>query len=261
MTIQLNVVNTSAADGGGSEGLIETPLLQPTNLLTGQNFGFVDGFVEIGAGTAGSLPFKVDDAGNVTTTGNITAASVNNATAIGSGPSLAGYKAWTYDPTQSLAAGISISATTFAALIYVPVSFSCTKVDVFQVSGTPNVTVGLWPATAPAGVAVPLAFSAATAASAAANNTYTFNGSSSPTSVALVGGTSYLVTVYGSTTGVVGCLTSTAAQANANAFGTPWSTTTTYRCATVGTLNGTLSTSSTFGTSTLSADLVWVGLH
>ena len=168
MTIQLNVVNTSAADGGGSQGLIETPLLQPTNLLTGPNFGFVDGFVEVGAGTPGSLPFKVDDAGNVTTSGTITAASVNNATAIGSGPSLAGYKAWTYDPTQSLAAGISISTTTFAALVYVPVSFTCTKVDVFQVSGTPNVTVGLWPAAAPAGVAAPLAFSAATAASAAA---------------------------------------------------------------------------------------------
>lgn len=260
-TTQLNLISTSAADGGGTEGLIQTPLLQPVNPGTGFNYAFADGFMEYGSGTAGSLPFKVDDAGNITTTGNITAATVNNAGPIQPGPSLAGYKAWTYDPTQSLAAGISISTTTFAALVYVPVSFSCTKVDVFGVSGTPNVTVGLWPANAPAGVAVPLAFSAATAAAAATNNTYTFNGSSSATSVALVGGTSYLVTVYGSTTGVAGCLTSTAAQANANAAATPWSITTTYRCATVGTLNGTLSTSSVFGTSTLSADLLWVGLH
>ncbi len=258
-TTQLNLISTSAADGGGTEGLIQTPLLQPTNAPSGFNFGFADGFMEYGSGTAGSLPFKVDDAGNVTTTGNITAASVNNAAIIPSGPALAGYKAWTYDPTQSLAAGISINATTFAALVYVPVSFSCTKVDVFQVSGTPNLTVGLWPATAPAGVALPLAFSAATAASAAATNTLTFNGSSSPASVSLVGGTSYLVTVYGSTTGVAGCLTSTAAQANANTLS--WSTSTTYRCATVGTIAGSLTTSSTFGTSTLSADLVWVGLH
>jgi hypothetical protein len=65
--------------------------------------------------------------------------------------------------------------------------------------------------------------------------------------------------VYGSTTGVASCLTATATSANANTKS--WSTSTTYRCATVGTLNGTLTTTSTFGTSTLSADLVWIGLH
>lgn len=260
-TTQLNLVSTSAADGGGTEGLIQTPLLQPTNAPTGFNFGFTDGFMEYGSGVAGSLPFKVDDQGNITTTGALVAASVNNASLIGSGPALAGYKAWTYDPVQSLAAGISIATTTFAALVYVPQSFTCTKVDILNVSGTENVTVGLWPAGAPAGVAVPLAFSAATAASAGAILTSTFNGSSSPLSVPLVGGTAYLVTVYGSTTGVAACMTATAAGANANAQATPWSITTTYRCATVGTLNGTLSTSSVFGTSTLSADLLFVGLH
>src|ERR1700677_2203320 len=115
-TTQLNLVSTSAADGGGTEGLIQTPLLQSVNAPSGFNYGFADGFMEYGSGTAGSLPFKVDDQGNITTTGNVTAASVNNATAIGNGPAIAGYKAWSYDPTQSLAAGISIATTTFAAL-------------------------------------------------------------------------------------------------------------------------------------------------
>lgn len=61
---QLNLVSTSAADGGGTEGLIQTPILQPAE--AGYNYGFTDGFMEYGAGTAGSLPFKVDEHGNVT---------------------------------------------------------------------------------------------------------------------------------------------------------------------------------------------------
>jgi hypothetical protein len=171
-----------------------------------------------------------------------------------------GYQTWTYDPAQSIAAGISIATTTFAALVYVPQSFSCTKVDWLQVSGTPNVTLALWPATAPAGVATPLAWTAATAATAAAVNSLTWTGSSSPLSVNLTGGQSYLVTIYGSTTGVAGCLTSTAAAANAAPSGT-YSTTTTYRAATVGTLAGSVTAASVFGTSTLSADLMWFGLR
>lgn len=249
--ISFNLVDTSASSGGGTEGEVDTLLYTP--LTPGYNYGNATGFLEFGAGTPGSLPFKVDELGNVT------GKSFNNATAIGAGPAIAGYNAWSYDPTQSIAAGISIATTTFAALVYVPQTFTCTKVDINNVSGTENVTVGLWPATAPAGVAVPLAFSAATAASAGAVLTSTFNGSSSPASVVLTGGTSYLVTVYGSTTGVASCLTATATSANANTKS--WSTSTTYRCATVGTLNGTLATNSVFGTSTLSADLVWVGLH
>jgi hypothetical protein len=61
---QLNLVSTSAADGGGTEGLIQTPILQPAE--AGYNYGFTDGFMEYGAGTPGSLPFKVDEHGNVT---------------------------------------------------------------------------------------------------------------------------------------------------------------------------------------------------
>jgi hypothetical protein len=234
-----------------------------------ENLGTQPGYLELGVlntNTPGSYPFHVDSSGNitcatVTASGAVTAGTLNNGSTIDPGPSLAGYKAWSYDPVFSLAAGITASTTCYAALVYVPNSFSCTKVDVYQVSGTPNITVGLWPATAPAGVAVPLAFSAATAAVSATNNTYTFNGSSSASSVALTGGSTYLVTVYGSTTGVVGCLTGTAAGSNANAFGTPWSISTTYRAGTVGTIAGTLSTTSTFGTSALSQYLVWVGLH
>ena len=249
--LHFDIVDTSAASGGGTQGQIVAPVT--TGQTAGYNYGGQTGFMEFGAGTPGSLPFKVDDAGN------ITAATINGIPTLNAGPSLSGYNAWTYDPVASIAAGVSIATTTFAALVYVPVTFTCTKVDINNVSGTESVTVGLWPATAPAGVAVPLAFSAATAASAGAVLTSTFNGASSPASAVLTGGQTYFVTVFGSTTGVASCLTATATAANANTKS--WSTTTTYRCATVGTLNGTLTTASVFGTSTLSADLIWVGLH
>jgi hypothetical protein len=166
-----------------------------------------------------------------------------------------GYKAWTYDPAFSIAAGVSVSTTTFAALVYVPQNSTISNIDWIQVSGTPNITVALWPATAPAGTVTPLAYGTAAAATAAAVNTQALN-----TSVNLTGGQSYLVTLYGSTTGVVSCVTSVAEAANAAPTGT-YSTTTTYRAATVGTLTGTITGSSVFGTSTLSADLIWVGLH
>ena len=76
-TTQLNLISTSAVDGGGTEGLIQTPLLQPVNPLTGYNYAFADGFMEYGAGTAGSLPFKVDEHGDVTAVG-ITASGIIN---------------------------------------------------------------------------------------------------------------------------------------------------------------------------------------
>src|SRR5579862_5829313 len=57
------------------------------------------------------------------------------------GASRQGYKAWSYDPAYSLAAGISVSTTTFAALVYVPQNFVCSNIDWVQVSGTPNITV------------------------------------------------------------------------------------------------------------------------
>lgn len=216
----------------------------------------IDGTLTIndnGSGNYGSLT-----ATSVTAT-NSTFTNVNGSpvTTLDNPAAVQGYQAWTYDPSQSLAAGISINATTFAALIYVPFTFTTTKVDWYQVSGTPNVTCGLWPATAPAGVAVPLAFTTAAAATAAAVNTQSWNAG-----VTLTAGTNYMLTIFGSTTGVAGCLTATAAGANAGYVGsTAYSITTTYRCATVGTLAGTLSGSSTFGTSTLSADLVWFGLR
>jgi hypothetical protein len=166
-----------------------------------------------------------------------------------------GYPVWTYDPVFSLAAGVSISTATFASAVYVPQNCTVSNVDWVQVSGTPNVTVALWPATAPAGTATPLAYGTAAAATAAALNTQALS-----TSVNLTGGQMYFVTIYGSTTGVVSCLTSTAAAANA-AEGSPYSVTTTYRAGTVGTLNGTITGSSVFGTSVLSADLIWFGLH
>lgn len=219
-----------------------------------ENLGYLPGYMELGilgTNTPGAYPFHVDSSGNLTA--NTVSITQVNAQIV---PSIAqGYTAWTYDPSLSIAAGVSINATTFAALVYVEQSFTTSNVDWVQVSGTPNVTCGLWPATAPAGVLHPLAWTTAAAASAAAVNTQAWN-----TSVALTAGTSYMLTIFGSTTGVAACVTSIASAANA-AAGSLYSTTTTYRAATVGTLGGTLSAASVFGTSTLSASFVWFGLH
>lgn len=168
-----------------------------------------------------------------------------------------GYPVWTYDPALSLAAGVSISTTTYVSAVYAPQNCTVSNVDWIQVSGTPNVTVAIWPATAPAGVATPLAYGTAAAASAAALNTQALN-----TSVNLTGGQMYLVSIFGSATGVVSCLTSVAPAANA-AEGSPYSISTTYRAGSLasGQVTYPLTGSSVLGTSTLSADLIWFGLH
>jgi hypothetical protein len=177
-----------------------------------------------------------------------------------------GYSAWSCDPALAIGTAPSVSGVTFVVAVYVPQSFSCVNIDWVQVSGTPNITLALWPSTAPAGTAIPLAWTAATAAvvatGAAPVNTLTWTGSSSPTSVSLTGGQTYLVTLAGSTTGAVAAaVTESLGAANANAGNALYSATTTYRAATLGTQLATVTSSSTFGTSTLSADLVWVGLH
>jgi hypothetical protein len=174
-----------------------------------------------------------------------------------------GYSAWSYDPIFSPAAGVSTNGVTFVVQVYVPQTFTCKNVDWIQVTGTNSVTVGLWSSTAPAGTATPLAWTLATgtAATATAVNTLAWStGASSPTSVVLTGGQSYLVTLAGSAaTGTIASLASTSYTANASTLS--WSTTTTYRAATLGTQLLSITSASTFGTSTLSADLVWVGLH
>jgi hypothetical protein len=106
------------------------------------------------------------------------------------------------------------------------------------------------------------ATAAVAATQAAPVNTLTWTGSSSPTSVALTGGQFYLVSLAGSTTGTVAAaVTESLGAINANAGNALYSATTTYRAATLGTQLASVTSSSTFGTSTLSADLVWVGLH
>ena len=75
-----------------------------------------------------------------------------------------GYSAWTYDPTLVIATGLSIATTSTASLVFVPESFSLANIDWINVTGTPNITLGVWPSTAPAGVATPLAFVNAQAA-------------------------------------------------------------------------------------------------
>lgn len=71
---ELNLVDTQAA--GGAVGRIRSPYLG----LEQAGYGYGDlsgtGYMEYGTGTPGSLPFRVDSAGNVT------AASINSVTAI-----------------------------------------------------------------------------------------------------------------------------------------------------------------------------------
>lgn len=74
---ELNFISTDAQDATGSKGLVQQPYLATTT--PGYNYGGAgqptgDGFLEFGTGTPGSLPFRVDQAGNVT------AASVTGAT-------------------------------------------------------------------------------------------------------------------------------------------------------------------------------------
>ena len=169
-----------------------------------------------------------------------------------------GYSAWSFDPILAVGTAPSMSGVTWSVLVYVTSSFTTANIDWIQVAGTPNVTCGLWPATAPAGTATPLAYTTAAAATAAAVNTQAWN-----TAVSLTGGNFYFVTVYGSTTGTIASATSeSAAAANAGYYaGTAYSITTTYRSGNVGTLNGTLTGSSVFGTSVLEVNTPWVGLH
>lgn len=68
---ELNVVDTGA---GGAVGLIQTPYLQ--TLIPGYSFGMGNGYMEFGSGTPGSLPFRVDQ------NGNVTASSVNALTGL-----------------------------------------------------------------------------------------------------------------------------------------------------------------------------------
>ena len=170
-----------------------------------------------------------------------------------------GYSAWSFDPIFATGSGIS-AATTLAVLFYVPQSFTCANFDCIPISTAGNLTVALWPATAPAGTATPLAWSAATAASLASVNTLTFNGSSSPLTVSLTGGNSYFATIFSSAaTLMADVLAGQIYTANAAVSGT-YSASTLYRSATVGTVT-TVSAASVFGTSTLAAAVPWVGLH
>jgi hypothetical protein len=81
--ISLNLVNTEG--NAGAEGLIQSPYLYTAT--PGYNYGNTDGYLEYGAGTPGSLPFKVDQSGNVTATsftggagaGTVTSVSVASA--------------------------------------------------------------------------------------------------------------------------------------------------------------------------------------
>ena len=82
--LQINAVSTSTADGGGSEGLIAA--FTPSGIVeSGYNYGFEDGFIEMGAGTPGSLPFRADEHGNVTVNSTKVAGGTIIAPAFGNG--------------------------------------------------------------------------------------------------------------------------------------------------------------------------------
>lgn len=169
-----------------------------------------------------------------------------------------GYSAQSFEPY--LINNTVSAAVTQAQLLYVPTTFSCTTLDMIPISTAGNLTVALWPSTAPAGTATPLVWSAATAASLAAVNALTWNGASSPTSVTLTGGNYYFATVFSSAATLVGTLTAAQIyETNAAVSGT-YTAATTYFSASVGTVT-TVSAASVFGTSTLSLSSVWFGLH
>ena len=67
---ELNFVSTNATDTTGAKGLVQQPALNTA--LNGYSYGGAaqpagDGFMEYGSGTPGSLPFRVDQDGTVTT--------------------------------------------------------------------------------------------------------------------------------------------------------------------------------------------------
>jgi hypothetical protein len=172
------------------------------------------------------------------------------------------YQAWSFDPLMASGTALSIG-TTLAVLVYVPTNFVCSSIDFIGVANTGNTTAAIWPSTAPAGTANPLAWSAATAAVATSVNSLTFNGASSPASVTLTGGNSYFVTLFGAATAPTVAASPTLSNAaflNAAPSGT-FSVSTVYLTASVATLT-TVSSSSVFGTSSFTpVSMPWVGLH
>lgn len=74
---ELNLVDTQGA--GGTVGRIRT--IPKETVTPGYSYGGAGGYVEYGSGTAGSLPFRVDQSGN------ITAKSVNVSAGVGLQPS------------------------------------------------------------------------------------------------------------------------------------------------------------------------------
>lgn len=170
------------------------------------------------------------------------------------------YSAMSMDPYLAASTAFSVASPTIATAIYVPQNFVCSSADYIFVATAGNVTIALWPSTAPAGTAVPIVWSAATATGSAGVTSLTWNGTGSPTSVTLVGGTTYLATIISSAASTVAGLTLPANVANAAPSGV-FSTSTTYFNATVGTLTGAITSASVFGTSTLSNNVPWIALH
>jgi len=115
---ELNFISTDAQDTTGSKGLVQQPYLATTT--PGYNYGGAgqptgDGFLEYGTGTPGSLPFRVDQAGNVT------AASITGATGTTDWLNVKAYGATgngTTDDTAAIQA--ALTAAQLGQVVYFP---------------------------------------------------------------------------------------------------------------------------------------------
>lgn len=93
---ELNFISTDAQDPDGASGLVQQPYL--ATAAPGYNYGGAgqpngNGFMEFGSGTPGSLPFSVDQAGNVTGAA-FSSAAAGNSFLVPSPPPVSKRPAW-----------------------------------------------------------------------------------------------------------------------------------------------------------------------
>lgn len=111
---ELNIVDTGP---GGVEGRILTPYLQ--DLVRGYSFGTGKGYLEFGSGTPGSLPFRVDQDGNVTAnsvTGAVSGVDWLNVTAAQYGADPTGAQ----DSTAAIQAALNQIIANGGGVVYLP---------------------------------------------------------------------------------------------------------------------------------------------
>jgi hypothetical protein len=161
---------------------------------------------------------------------------------------------------QDAIASPTHATTGYITRIFIPASFTCGHADIFVASSTTSTfLVGLWSSSALNGTATPLVWSASTAFGAGPiMGTVTWNGTSSPTSVNLTGGSFYYIYTYSATASTTVGASTMAGAGMANAH----LASTTYDTLTMGTpLTSLSATSALTNTLTASATKIWVGLR